>query len=297
MKDTKGEPLIGVNVKVKGTTTGAITDFDGNFQIQAKKGAVLEISYIGYASQEVKVADNKSLSIVMTEDTKVLNEVVVTALGIKRETKSLTYNVQQIGGDEVAKAKDMNVMSSLAGKVAGVNINASSSGIGGGARVVMRGTKSISGNNNALYVVDGVPLANISSEQPDDQYTGAGQSGDGLANFNADDIESISVLSGSAAAALYGSAAANGVVLITTKKGAVDKTRLTYSNNSTFYSPFRLSEFQNTYGSETGEWYSWASKLSSPTDYEVKDFFQTGYNVANTVSLTTGTQKIKPMYP
>lgn len=297
MKDTKGEPLIGVNVKVKGTTTGAITDFDGNFQIQAKKGAVLEISYIGYASQEVKVTDNKSLSIVMTEDAKVLNEVVVTALGIKRETKSLTYNVQQIGGDEVAKAKDMNVMSSLAGKVAGVNINASSSGIGGGARVVMRGTKSISGNNNALYVVDGVPLANISGEQPDDQYTGAGQSGDGLANFNADDIESISVLSGSAAAALYGSAAANGVVLITTKKGAVDKTRLTYSNNSTFYSPFRLPEFQNTYGSETGEWYSWASKLSSPTDYEVKDFFQTGYNVANTVSLTTGTQKIKPMYP
>ena len=291
VKDTKGEPLIGVNVKVKGTTTGAITDFDGNFQIQAKKGAVLEISYIGYASQEVKVTDNKSLSIVMTEDAKVLNEVVVTALGIKRETKSLTYNVQQIGGDEVAKAKDMNVMSSLAGKVAGVNINASSSGIGGGARVVMRGTKSISGNNNALYVVDGVPLANISGEQPDDQYTGAGQSGDGLANFNADDIESISVLSGSAAAALYGSAAANGVVLITTKKGAVDKTRLTYSNNSTFYSPFRLPEFQNTYGSETGEWYSWASKLSSPTDYEVKDFFQTGYNVANTVSLTTGTQK------
>ena len=278
-------------MKVKGTTTGAITDFDGNFQIQAKKGAVLEISYIGYASQEVKVTDNKSLSIVMTEDAKVLNEVVVTALGIKRETKSLTYNVQQIGGDEVAKAKDMNVMSSLAGKVAGVNINASSSGIGGGARVVMRGTKSISGNNNALYVVDGVPLANISGEQPDDQYTGAGQSGDGLANFNADDIESISVLSGSAAAALYGSAAANGVVLITTKKGAVDKTRLTYSNNSTFYSPFRLPEFQNTYGSETGEWYSWASKLSSPTDYEVKDFFQTGYNVANTVSLTTGTQK------
>ena len=110
--------------------------------------------------------------------------------------------MQQIGGDEVAKAKDMNVMSSLAGKVAGVNINASSSGIGGGARVVMRGTKSISGNNNALYVVDGVPLANISGEQPDDQYTGAGQSGDGLANFNADDIESISVLSGSAAAAL-----------------------------------------------------------------------------------------------
>lgn len=272
--DSKGDPLIGVNVKVKGTSTGAITDLDGKFTLQTKKGATLEVSYIGYASQEIKVTDNKPLSIVMTEDTKVLNEVVVTALGIKRESKSLTYNVQQISGDEVTKVKDMNVMNSLAGKVAGVNINSSASGIGGGARVVMRGTKSISGNNNALYVVDGVPLANISGEQPSDQYTGAGQSGDGLANFNADDIESISVLSGSAAAALYGSAAANGVVLITTKKGAVDRTRLTYSNNTTFYSPFITPEFQNTYGSETGEWYSWASKLSTPSDYDVKDFFK-----------------------
>ena len=291
VKDTKGEPLIGVNVKVKGTTIGAITDFDGNFVLQAQKGATLEISYIGYATQEVKVVDNRLLSVVMQEDAKVLNEVVVTALGIKRESKSLTYNVQQISGDEVTKAKDVNVMSSLAGKVAGVNINASATGIGGGARVVMRGTKSISGNNNALYVVDGVSLPTLSSEQPSDQYTGAGQSGDGLANFNADDIESISVLSGSAAAALYGSAAANGVVLITTKKGAVGKARFTYSNNTTFYSPFVTPEFQNTYGSETGEWYSWASKLSSPSVYDVNDFFQTGYNVANTVSLTTGSQK------
>ena len=139
--------------------------------------------------------------------------------------------------------------------------------------MVMRGTKSISGNNNALYVVDGVPLANISGEQPDDQYTGAGQSGDGLANFNADDIESISVLSGSSP--LHYTVRLLPMVwyLSQRRKEAVDKTRLTYSNNSTFYSPFRLPEFQNTYGSETGEWYSWASKLSSPTDYEVKDFF------------------------
>jgi TonB-linked SusC/RagA family outer membrane protein len=290
--DANGEPMIGVNIKVKGTNNGTITDYDGNFRIQANAGDVLEVSYIGYKSQELKLTkDSKSLRVVLAENTKALNEVVVTALGIKRESKSLTYNVQQIESDELTKAKDMNVMNSLAGKVAGVSINASSAGIGGSTRVVMRGTKSISGNNNALYVVDGVPLANIGSDQPDDQYTGAGQSGDGLANFNADDIESISVLSGSAAAALYGSAAANGVVLITTKKGSADKTRLTYSNSTSFYSPFRLPEFQNTYGSETGEWYSWASKLSTPTSYKVEDFFQTGYNESNTVTLTTGTQK------
>ena len=247
VKDTKGEPLIGVNVKVKGTTTGAITDFDGNFQIQAKKGAVLEISYIGYASQEVKVADNKSLSIVMTEDTKVLNEVVVTALGIKRETKSLTYNVQQIGGDEVAKAKDMNVMSSLAGKVAGVNINASSSGIGGGARVVMRGTKSISGNNNALYVVDGVPL-----------------SAGGIETINPRDIESIDILKDASSTAIYGSRGANGVILITTKRGKAGRLALNYSGSVTLENLKDKSPAMSA--SDYITWRRWAYYNSDPVN-------------------------------
>ena len=247
VKDTKGEPLIGVNVKVKGTTTGAITDFDGNFQIQAKKGAVLEISYIGYASQEVKVADNKSLSIVMTEDTKVLNEVVVTALGIKRETKSLTYNVQQIGGDEVAKAKDMNVMSSLAGKVGGVNINASSSGIGGGARVVMRGTKSISGNNNALYVVDGVPL-----------------SAGGIETINPRDIESIDILKDASSTAIYGSRGANGVILITTKRGKAGRLALNYSGSVTLENLKDKSPAMSA--SDYITWRRWAYYNSDPVN-------------------------------
>ena len=247
VKDTKGEPLIGVNVKVKGTTTGAITDFDGNFQIQAKKGAVLEISYIGYASQEVKVTDNKSLSIVMTEDTKVLNEVVVTALGIKRETKSLTYNVQQIGGDEVAKAKDMNVMSSLAGKVAGVNINASSSGIGGGARVVMRGTKSISGNNNALYVVDGVPL-----------------SAGGIETINPRDIESIDILKDASSTAIYGSRGANGVILITTKRGKAGRLALNYSGSVTLENLKDKSPAMSA--SDYITWRRWAYYNSDPVN-------------------------------
>lgn len=291
VKDVKGEPLIGVNVKVKGAGKGTITDFDGKFILQVVKGDILEISYVGYVSQSIKISDSKALDIVLTEDTKVLNEVVVTALGLKRETKSLTYNVQQVSSDEITKVKEVNMMNSLAGKVAGVSINSSSAGIGGGARVVMRGTKSISGNNNALYVVDGVPLPSSYGTQPGGRYEGAGQSGDGISYFNSDDIESISVLSGSAAAALYGSAAANGVVLITTKKGAAGKTSVSYNNNSTFYSPFVMPKFQNSYGSEPGEWFSWSSKLDTPSSYDVNDFFQTGYNVANTVSLTTGNDK------
>lgn len=289
--DDKGEPLVGVSIKIPETNNATITDVDGKYAINVTKGQKLVVSYVGYTPQSITIEDQNEINITLKDNNIELNSVVVTALGIKRETKALSYNVQQINGNDLAKTKDMNVMSSLAGKIAGVTINASASGIGGGARVVMRGTKSISGNNNALYVVDGIPLPNSSSQQPDDQYTGAGQTGDGIGNFNPDDIESISILSGSAAAALYGSAAANGVVLITTKKGLQGKTEISYSNNSTFYAPFVLPKLQNEYGSETGEWYSWSSKMSTPSTYNVKDFFQTGYNFSNTVSLSTGNEK------
>lgn len=291
VKDANGDPLIGVNVRVKGGTTGAITDLDGNFKLEAAQGAVLEVSYVGYATQEIKVSGYAPIIVTLNEDSEVLSEVVVTALGIKKESKSLTYNVQQLNEDELAKTKDMNIMSGLAGKVAGVSINASASGIGGGTRVVMRGAKSISGNNNALYVVDGVPMPELSSTQPTSQYQGAGQSGDAMSSINAEDIESISVLSGSAAAALYGSSAANGVVLITTKKGKEGKTSVSYSNSSTFYSPFVMPEFQNRYGSDEGSWFSWSPLMDQPSGYTPEDALQTGYNVANTVSLTTGTSK------
>lgn len=290
--DESQMPMIGVNVMIKGKPgVGTITDFDGNFSLEVAEGDVLEVSYVGYATQDVKVQASNVYNLTMKADTEVLEEVVVTALGIKKESKSLTYNVQQITADEISKVKDMNVMSSLAGKIAGVSINSSASGIGGGARVVMRGTKSISGNNNALYVVDGIPLPELSGIQPTSQYQGAGQTGDGIANFNVDDIESMSVLNGSAAAALYGSAAANGVILITTKKGKVDKTTFSYTNSSTFYSPFLLPKFQKKYGSLEGEWYSWGEKMMESTDYDPEDSFQTGYNIANTVSLTTGNNR------
>lgn len=288
--DIKNEPLIGVNVLVKNTAIGAITDLDGAFTLKVNKGDVLVISYTGYASQEIVVKNNLPIHMVLKEDLTELNEVVVTALGIKKETKALTYNVQEIKAAELVTVKDANFMNALTGKIAGVTINTTSSGVGGGARVVMRGSKSISGNNNALYVVDGIPLPNLSSTQPGDLFTGMGQSGDGIATLNPDDIESVSVLTGAAAAALYGSDAANGVVMITTKKGEVGKLSVNVSNSTTFSSPFVMPEFQNTYGSETGEYASWGQKLTTPTDYDPSDFFQTGFNVNNSISLSTGSE-------
>ena len=294
VKDAGGDPLIGVNVKVKDSTVGTITDINGNFSLQAKKGDVLEVSYVGYATKTVRVQNAQVLNIVLTEDTEVLNEVVVTALGIKKEAKSLSYNVQQVSNDEITRIADANFVNNLNGKVAGVTINSSSAGVGGSSRVVMRGTKSLNGNNNALYVVDGIPMSDMSaaSTQPTDSYEGAGQSGDPISGLNPEDIESISVLSGPSAAALYGSAAANGVVMITTKKGREGRTSVSISNNTTFSAPLVLPEFQNTYGqTEVGSYYSWGSKLNTPSSYDPKDFFELGTTFNNSFNLSTGNDK------
>ena len=150
VKDTKGEPLIGVSVLVKGTTNGTVTDLDGKFTLKASAGDILEFSYIGYAPQSVTVTNANPLNITLSEDTQALDEVVVTALGIKRSEKALSYNVQKVGGESLTAVKDANFMNGLNGKVAGVNIQRSSSGVGGGTRVVMRGNKSIAGDNNVL---------------------------------------------------------------------------------------------------------------------------------------------------
>lgn len=291
VKDTQGEPIIGVNVKVKGSTSGTITDLDGKFSLQVSSGSILEISYIGYASKEVKIINYNDLSITLEEDTKVLNEVVVTALGIKKETKALTYNVQELKAADLTTVKDANFMNALAGKVAGVSINSSSSGVGGGVKVVMRGPKSLSNNNNAFYVIDGIPMPSLQTTQPNDFYTGMGQSGDGASMINPEDIESMSVLSGAAASALYGSEAQNGVIMITTKKGVKNHTNISYTNSTSFYSPFVMPEFQNTYGVSAGTYYSWGAKLGTPSNYDPKDFFRTGYNVGNSLTLSTGNDK------
>ena len=289
--DAKGEPLIGVSVLVKGTSNGTITDMDGNFKIQAAKGDVLEVSYIGYASQAITLANAQPLKIVMGEDTQTLDEVVVTALGIKRSEKALSYNVQQVKGDDLTAVKDANFMNSLNGKVAGVNIQRSASGVGGGTRVVMRGNKSIAGQNNVLYVVDGVPIGNKADRSGDGTGFGGATSGEGIANFNPDDIESLSVLTGPSAAALYGANAANGVILINTKKGTEGAMRLNVSSSVEFANPFVMPEFQNTYGNLTGDYFSWGDKMEKPSSWEPRDFFNTGATFNNSFNLSMGTEK------
>ncbi len=289
--DENGDPVIGATVSVKGTNVTAVTDFDGRFSIKAPRGATLAVSYVGYGTREVKV-DDGNLIVNLQQDAQVLNEVVVTALGIKKEAKSLSYNVQQVEGDALMRVQDANFVNSLAGKVAGVTINASSTGAGGSSRVVMRGAKSINGNNNVLYVVDGIPMQNLSSEQPDGIFAGAGQTGDATSNINPDDIESISALTGPSAAALYGANAANGVIIINTKRGRAGRVDVTYNGSFQFAKPFVLPRFQNQYGSsETGSYFSWGEKLAEPSSYHPADYFQTGTNIANSMSLSTGTDK------
>lgn len=293
VKDEKGETLIGVNVMEAGTKNATVTDINGNFSIAVSNAnAKLVFSYIGYSQISIAVKGQNELKVQIQPNEKKLDEVVVTALGIKKEAKSLSYNVQQISGDNVNRVPDASFVNNLNGKVAGVTINSSSSGIGGSTRVIMRGVKSISGNNNAMYVIDGIPMSNVTSEQPQGIFAGAGQTGDGVSSINPDDIESISVLSGPSAAALYGSNAANGVVIITTKKGQKDRTSISITNSTMFSSPLVLPKFQTTYGqSESGSYDSWGDKLTTRSTYNPTDFFQTGVSVTNSVSLSTGTDK------
>ena len=292
--DAKGEPLIGVTVIEKGTTNGAVTDLDGNYKITTKTATpVLVFSYVGYQTKETHATEN-IVNIVLEDGAQELGEVVVTALGIKRSEKALSYNVQKVGNDAVTTVKSANFMNSLSGKVAGVNINASSAGMGGAARVVMRGPKSISQSNQALYVIDGIPVTGRSQgELKGDAMMYANQPGtESIADVNPEDIESISVLSGPAAAALYGSAAAQGVVMITTKKGQEGKVSVTISNSSQFANPFVMPKFQDQYVNRPGAIKTWGDKATSEFGtYEPADFFNTGTNIQNNISLTAGTSK------
>ncbi len=287
--DQNGVPLVGVSILVKGSARGTTTDVSGRFVLRIEPGDVLVASYLGYESVKVAADSRTGVEIRMQESSKALDAVVVTALGIKRSEKALSYNVQGVKGEDMNIVKDANFMNSLAGKVAGVSINASAGGVGGATRVVMRGTKSISGNNNALYVIDGVPILNVTGGSVDSEYGLAG--GEGISDINPEDIESVNVLTGPSAAALYGSAAANGVVLINTRKGSAGKPKITVSNNTTFSSPFMMPEFQNTYGNKIGIYASWGEKLAKPSSFDPADFFNTGALVQNNVSLSTGNDR------
>ncbi|WP_162852494.1 SusC/RagA family TonB-linked outer membrane protein [Dinghuibacter silviterrae] len=295
--DESGKPLVGATVYLKPGNHGAQTNTDGVFVIgDVPPGAyTLEVSYVGYITDSRLITVNGNtveVSIALKPGDNVLKDtVVVTALGIRRSARSVAYNVQTLGSNSVNDVKDPSFVNSLAGKVAGATINGSASGIGGSTRVVLRGVKSLTGNNNALYVVDGIPLPNLFTGQPSGLFSG-GDGGDGISNFNPDDIESISVLTGAASAALYGSQAANGVILITTKKGIAGKTRVNFNTGFTVYNPLVLPKFQDTYGADAaGAYDSWGPKITQSTGYKPKDFFQTGNNFTNAINVSTGSEK------
>ncbi|MCD8072930.1 MAG: SusC/RagA family TonB-linked outer membrane protein [Alistipes sp.] len=293
--DRNNIPVIGATIIVDGTMQGTNTNVEGVFTLPwsaSLANATLTVSSVGYESQKVEVGGRTTLNIVMDDDMQEIETVVVTALGIRREERAVPYNVQTIAGDDMLGIEP-NFVNSLAGKIAGVNINASSAGIGGETKVVMRGNKSIPHRSTALYVIDGIPMPSLSLTEPGKSYTmyaGSKISGDAVSNLNPEDFESITVLTGPSAAALYGSMAANGVIMINTKRGG-DRTSVSYSTNTTFMSPFWMPEFQNSYGARDGYYSSWGSKLSTPSSWQPKDFFQTGYNTTHNVSLSVGGEK------
>ncbi|MEZ4970507.1 MAG: SusC/RagA family TonB-linked outer membrane protein [Flavobacteriaceae bacterium] len=286
---TNGSPLPGVNVLVQGTTTGSQTDFDGNYSIEAESGNVLVFSFLGMKTQSVTVGASNTINVSMQEDAEQLGEVVVTALGIKREEKALTYAQQTVRSDELTKTRDPNFMNSISGKAAGVEIKKSSSGAGGSTKIVLRGNKSLNGDSSPLFVIDGIPMANNKGGQPG--MWGGTDSGDGLSAINPDDIESISILRGANAAVLYGSQGANGVVVITTKQGASGKTTVTLNTGYSFEHYQELPDLQFKYGAQGGTNESWSNTPGNYDDSFVEDFFQTGHNFNNSVSISGGNDR------
>jgi TonB-linked SusC/RagA family outer membrane protein len=270
-----GEGLPSVSVRVKGTNNAAVTNFDGKYSITAGQNAVLVFSALGYSTQEV-TASGAVVNVSLSESTSKLDEVVVTALGITRDKKTVGYAVQEVGGAEVTKVKDANFMASLSGKVAGVTIRQSGT-MGGSSNVVVRGYKSLTGNNQALFVVDGIPISN-DVYNTSDQRTGRGgyDYGNAAMDVNPEDIDKITVLKGAAATALYGSRAANGVVLITTKKGAARKgLGVTISSGVTVGSinPDTYVKYQKSYGPGYGSYYGNTDTINGYyTDYRMYDY-------------------------
>lgn len=247
VKDNTGEPVIGATVKVLGSTTGVITDVDGNYAIECQGNSKLEFSYIGSKTQVVEVGNRQTVDVTLTEESTAIDEVVVTALGIKRQSRSLGYSTTKVGGDEFQLVRDPNLGNALSGKVAGVSVAGNATGSMGTSRVVIRGNSSMTGNNMPLYVVDGVPFDN--ANQGSAGQWGGADMGDGLSNLNADDIESIQVLKGAAASALYGFRGGNGAILITTKSGKKNQpTSVEVNENLTFNTIYDYRDWQKEFG-------------------------------------------------
>jgi len=288
--ESTGGVLAGVNVSIKGTKIGTQTNSEGKFTLTAKPGDILVFSYISFDTKEVTVGTESVINVALIASSKGLNEVVVTALGVKRSEKSLTYSTQSVSGSSLTDVKTDNLMNSVNGKVAGVTISPSASGVGGSSKVILRGNRSATGNNQPLYVIDGVPISNSSNAnaQPNSTYGGTPDGGDGISNLNPEDIESLTILKGASAAALYGSQAANGVIVITTKKGKSGKTVINYSTGYSISKNAYEPKFQNDYGATSaGSTTSWGAKISGATD-NLSKFYQTGNNLNNSISLVGG---------
>ncbi len=322
VRSTDGAPLIGVNIIEEGTSKGTVTDLDGHYDINVAQGATLTFSLVGYRPVSVEIVDQTILDVTL-EEGALLDEVVVTALGISREKKALGYAITEVSGDELSQAKESNVIDQLTGRVAGLVMSKSTAGPGSGTRIVIRGNNSLSGNNQPLYVVDGVPIDNSGFGSANGTGTAnyrRSDYGTGISDLNSDDIESISVLKGPNAAALYGSRAANGVILITTKKGTAQKgIGVGYSAHYSFDNPMLLPKLQNEYGmgsngaistdfatlkDQSGSWGPkmdgsvqpyWteegATKAYSAQPDNIKNFFRTGHNVVQTVTLEGGNDR------
>jgi TonB-linked SusC/RagA family outer membrane protein len=288
--DPQNDPIPGASVLLVGTSTGVISNLDGIFTIEASKGSTLKISFVGFDAQEVVIGEQTDITVQLAASTKNIDEVVVTALGIKRQEKSLTYATQQIKGKDMMSVPTSNMMNSLSGKAAGLTISPSTSGAGSSTKVILRGYTSIQGNNQPLYVVDGVPLVNYVPSQAEggNGFGGGVDAGDGISNLNPDDIESLNILKGASASALYGSQAANGVIIITTKSGKSGKPVISYSASMQFDKANIMYDFQNSYAADGSK--SWGAKKSF-SDNHIEDFFQTGKTFMNSLSYSAGTEK------
>lgn len=275
------------SIKVKASNLATITNTDGTFSLKAPNGSfVLQVSSIGYESKEVAVSASQSIvNVSLVEQSTDLNEVVVTALGIKREKKSLTYASQQLAGEEIRRAAGPNFMEALSGKVAGIDIKVSASGVGGSTKAVLRGARSLSGTSEALYVIDGVPMVNNKGAQPGSY--GGNDRGDGLSSINPADIETVNVLRGSNASILYGSQGANGVILITTKKGKAGKTVVDFNSSTVFEQVTGIPDLQFDYGTVGGD-LNWSKTKGSYQKNYVKDFFETGTIATNSINVSGG---------
>ena len=293
-----GFPVPGAAVIESGTSNGTTADLDGKFSLTVSDAsASVTFSSLGYDSVTLPVGTRTIFNVTLREEAVALEGTVVTALGIRRDEKALSYNVQEVSSEMLTEVKNANFINSLAGKVAGVTVNTSSSGVGGASKVVLRGNKSISQSSNALYVIDGIPMYNFGGGGGTEfDSKGATES---IADLNPEDISSISVLTGAAAAALYGSEAANGAIMITTKAGEAGKLKVSFSSNTEFLSPFVLPEFQSVYGtglngsSSSGGIFSWGAYIpeSARYNYTPNDYFETGHTYTNSFSVSGGTDK------